>query len=93
MDLLPLLLTILAAGVAIGGITWYLLKHPRTTKKRPKAKRPRRNEQSIDKIAAATKKNLTKAKTVEEAFATGRKGLDKIKRQIKDSKPPKRSKK
>jgi len=93
MDLLPLLLTILAAGVAIGGITWYQLKRPHTTKKRPKSKPPKRTEQSIDKIAAATKKNLTKAKTMEEAFATGRKGLDKIKRQIKDSKPPKRSKK
>jgi len=93
MDLLPLLLTILAAGVAIGGITWYQLKHSRTTKKRPKARQLKRTEQSIDKIAAATKKNLTKAKTMEEAFATGRKGLDKIKRQIKDSKPPKRSKK
>ncbi len=86
MDLLPLLLAILAAGVAIGGITWYLLK-------RPRAKRPKRTEQSIDKIAAATRKNLTKAKTMEEAFATGREGLDKIKRQIKESNPPKRRRK
>ncbi len=83
MDLLPLLLAIFAAGVVIGGITWYRLK-------RPRAKRAKRTEQSIDKIAAATRKNLTKAKTVEEAFATGREGLDKIKRQIKESNPPKR---
>lgn len=90
MDLLPLLLAIFAAGVVIGGITWYLLKRPRATKKHPRAKRAKRTEQSIDKIAAATRKNLTKAKTVEEAFATGREGLDKIKRQIKESNPPKR---
>ena len=93
MDLLPFLLAILAAGVVIGGITWYLLKHPHTTKKRPRPKRPKQAEQSIDQIAAATQKNLTKARTMEEVFAAGKEGLDKIKRQIKEPKPQKRRKK
>jgi len=93
MDLLPLLVVILAVGVAIGGITWYLLKHPPPTKKRRRAKRPKQTEQSIDEIAAITQKNLTKAQTIEEAFAAGRKGLENIKRQIKESKPPNREKK
>ena len=91
MDLLPFLLSILAAGVVIGGITWYLLKHPRIAKKRHAAKRPAQREKSIDKIATATRKNLTKAQTMEEVFAAGREGLNRIKREIKDSKPPKRS--
>ncbi len=86
MDLLPFLLAVLAAGVVLAGIIWYLLKRPPRAKKR-RAKRP---AQSIDKIAAATRKNLTKTQTVEEAFAVGKEGLDRIKRQIKDSESQKR---
>jgi len=61
MDLLPFLLAILAAGVVIGGVTWYLLKRPGIPKKRPTAKRPAQTEQSIDKIAASTKQRISKA--------------------------------
>jgi len=86
MDLLPFALAVLSAGVVLAGIIWYLLKRlPRTKKRR--GKRPAR---SMDNIAAATRKNLTKTQTVEEAFAVGKEGLERIKRQIKDAESPKR---
>ena len=89
MDLLPFLLTVLAASAVLAGIIWYFLKRPHPAKKR-RAKRPAR---SMDKIAATTRKNLTKTQTVEEAFAVGKEGLNQIKRQIKDSESQKRKRK
>ena len=89
MDLLPFALAVLAAVVVLTGIIWYRLKRQLRAKKR-RAKRP---APSMDKIAAATRKNLTKTRTVEEAFAVGKEGLEKIKRQIKDAEPPKRKRK
>jgi len=86
MDLLPFALAVLAAGVVLAGIIWYLLKRPSRAKKR----RPKRPALSMDKIAAAIRRDLTKTQTVEEAFAVGKEGLDRIKRQIKDSESQKR---
>jgi len=88
MDLLPFALAFLAAVAVLTGIIWYRLKRPPRAKKRREPPAP-----SMDKIASATRKNLTKTRTVEEAFAVGREGLEKIKRQIKDAEPPKRKRK
>jgi len=90
MDLLPFLLAIFIALVVIGGLIWYLLRQPRTPKKRSRRKRPANSNPSFDKITAATEKNLSKAETMEEVFAAGREGLNRIKKQIKEPKPPKR---
>ena len=89
MDFLPFLLAVLAAGIILAGIIWYLNKRPHPAKKH----RTRRPVKSMDKIAAATRKNLTKTQTVEEAFAVGKEGLDQIKRQIKDAESQKRKRK
>ena len=80
-------IAVLAAGVVLAGIIWYLLRRsPRAKKRRTKRPAP-----SMDKIAAATRRNLTKTQTVEEAFAVGKEGLERIKRQIKDAESPKRT--
>ena len=93
MDLLTFLLAIVAVGVGIGGITWYLLKRPHTAKPRVRANRPKQTEQSIDEIATSTKQRISRAQTMEEAFAAGREGLNRIRRQIKQSEAQKRRKK
>lgn len=85
MDSLLLLGVILAAGVVIGGIIWYRVLRQRPTQRRARTKPSARTEQSVSKIATATKKNLSKARTMEEAFAIGKEGLNKIKGQIKKS--------
>ena len=90
MDLLPFLLAIFIALVVISGLIWYIIRQQRTPKKRSRRKRPARSETSFDQITAATEKNLSKAETMEEVFAAGREGLNRIKKQIKESKPPKR---
>ena len=89
MDLLPFALAVLAAVIVLTGVIWYLLKRPQRAKKR-RAKRP---APSIDEIAAATQKNLTKTQTVEEAFAVGKEGLEQIKRRIKDTESQKHKRK
>jgi len=90
MDLLPFLLAIFVALVVIGGLIWYIIRQQRPPKKRTRRKRPASSNPSFDKITTATEKNLAKAETMEEVFAAGREGLNRIKRQIKEPKPPKR---
>ena len=89
MDLLPLLLAILIVGIAIAGIIWYQLRSRRVPERRPRTKKAKLKKQSIDEIAVTTSKNLSKAQTMEEAFAAGKEGLERITRQIKKSKPQK----
>ena len=89
MDLLTFLLAVVAVGAVTGGIMWYLLKRPHSAKPRVRTKQPKKAEQSIDEIATSTKQRISRAQTMEEAFAAGREGLEKIKHQIKESKPPK----
>ena len=87
----------IAAVLATAGLIWYRTKPQRgiqkSPRKRGKAKSPGRDEQSVEDIATATKKKITKAQTMEEAFAIGKEALDKIKEQIKEPKPKPRKRK
>ena len=87
----------IAAVLVIVGLVWHRTKPQRRARKSPRKRRKTklsgRDEQSAADIAAATKQKMTKARTMEEVFAIGKEGLDRIKGQIKDSEPKKRRKK
>ena len=86
-----------AAVIIIGGLVWYRAKPHRSIHKSPqkrvKAKPSGGNEPSVDEIATATKQEMGKARSMEEVFAIGKEGLNKIKGQIKASKPKQQKKK
>ncbi len=86
MDSLVSLWPIFVAGAIIIGITWYVIGRKPPNQKRARTKPTRQKKQSADEIAATTKQDLAKARTVEEAFAIGREKLNQISRQIKESK-------
>ncbi|MFC2002498.1 hypothetical protein ACFLV4_00920 [Chloroflexota bacterium] len=93
MDSLWSLWPVLAAIAIIIGITWYVVRRQPTKWKRASAKQPGQQKQPVDKIAITTREKIAKAQTMEEVFAIGKEGLNKIKRQTKEPKYKKRRKK